>query len=274
MKAALIGIAGIAAIATLVVTPGYAADMSPPPPPAYKAPLPPAPTWTGCYIDGGIGYGLWNQDHTTNTFIPTLGAFTDTVSQTDGGRGWLGRVGTGCDYQVAPRWVIGVLGDYDFMDLTGTNSPLEVDGAGFPVNAPERESGAWYVGARVGYLVAPSVLSYASGGFTQTRFDAQTFQSNLGVPEGFGFPAQTYNGWFLGGGLETSLSDFIPGLPTGLYLRTEYRFSEYERVNLPEIFLASGVADGNVEHTRPTVQTVTTSVVWKFNWAAPAMAHW
>ncbi len=260
--------------AVAVAGSAFAADMSPPPP-AYKAPPPPAPSWTGCYIDGGVGYGLWNQDHTTTTtfFLPGPTIAT-SISQTDGGRGWLGRVGAGCDYQVAPRWVIGVLGDYDFMDLTGTNSPLEVDGGGFPINAPERESGAWYVGARVGYLVAPSVLSYVSGGFTQTRFDGQALQSNLGVPEGFGFPAQTYNGWFLGGGFETSLSDFIPGLPTGLYLRTEYRFSEYDRVDLPEIFLASGVADGNVEHTRPTVQTVTTSVVWKFNWAAPAMAHW
>ena len=22
-----------------------------------KAPLPPAPTWTGCYLDAGVGYG-------------------------------------------------------------------------------------------------------------------------------------------------------------------------------------------------------------------------
>jgi outer membrane immunogenic protein len=272
---ALIGIAGIAALAALAVTPGYAADMSPPPP-VYKAPPPPVSTWTGCYIDGGVGYGLWNQDHTTTTAFDTdtVTGLLTTVSQTDGGRGWLGRVGAGCDYQVAPRWVIGVLGSYDFMDLTGTNSPLEVDGAGFPVNAPEKENGAWYVGGRVGYLIAPSVLSYVSGGFTQTRFDAQTFQSNLGVPEAFGYPAQTYNGWFLGGGFETSLSDYIPGLPTGLYLRTEYRFSEYERIDLPEILLPSGVADGNVEHTRPTVQTVTTSLVWKLNWAAPVMANW
>jgi outer membrane immunogenic protein len=266
-----IGLAGIAAIAALIAAPAYAADMSPPPP-MLKAPPPPAPTWTGCYIDGGVGYGLWNQDHTTNTFFDTIG-FANTVSQTDGGRGWLGRVGAGCDYQVAPRWVIGVLGDYDFMDLTGTNSPLEVDGAGFPINAPEKESGAWYVGGRVGYLIAPSVLGYVDGGYTQTRFNAQTLQSNLGVPETFGYPAQTYNGWFLGGGYETSISDYIPGLPSGLYWRTEYRYSQYERTNLPEIFLASGLADGNFEHTRPSVQTVTSSLVWKWNWAASGV-HW
>lgn len=255
-----------ATIAGFALTAGsaMAADLGFP----FKAPpVPPAAiSWTGCYVDGGLGYGLWNQDHTTSTTFGG-GIPGTTISQTDGGRGWLGRAGAGCDYQVAPRWVVGVLGDYDFMDLTGTNSPLEVSGGGFPLSANEKETGAWYVGARIGYLLTPSILTYADAGYTEARFASQSLTTNLGVPIAFGYPAHTYDGWFLGGGTETALAGFIPGLPAGLFLRTEYRFSSYEGYDLPEIALATGAADGNIEHTRPYVQTITTGIVWRFNFS-------
>lgn len=265
---------GLVAIGALIAGPAMAADMGMPMK-APPAPAAPAVSWTGCYIDGGGGYGLWNQEHTTTTTFGALG-FLQTVNQTDGGNGWLGRVGAGCDYQFGSRWVVGVFGDYDFMDLKGTNSPLEVQGLGaggtapfFPINAVEKESAAWSVGPRLGYLVAPSVLTYVDGGYTQARFDAQSEVTNLGVPIGFGFPAHTYSGWFVGGGVETSISAYLPGLPSGLFLRTEYRFSEYQRTNLPEINQATGAPDLNFESTRPMVQTVVTSLVWRFNWGGP-----
>jgi hypothetical protein len=50
-------------------------------------------------------------------------------------------------------WLVGAFADYDFMDLNGN----------------EKESGAWAVGARIGYLVAPAILVYWNGGFTETR---------------------------------------------------------------------------------------------------------
>src|ERR1700692_3911181 len=97
----------------------FAADLGP----VYKAPAaplpaPPPPSWTGCYVDGGAGYGLWNIDHFSNPSID--GDFSTTT--TSGGRGWLGTVGGGCDYQFSPaigwgNWVVGVLADYEFMDL-------------------------------------------------------------------------------------------------------------------------------------------------------------
>jgi outer membrane immunogenic protein len=241
-----------------------AADMSMP----LKAPLAAPPSyyaWTGCYLDAGGGYGLWNQDHSAS------GPGFATATTTDGGRGWLGRFGAGCDYQLGgnfSRWVVGIFGDYDVMDLKGTNSTSLVDPvSGSPLTTNEKESGAWYVGGRIGYLITPSVFTYASAGYTETRFDAQTeFLTSSGAPNGFGFPAQTYQGWFLGGGTETSLGDFLPGLPRGLFLRSEYRFSTYDSRNLAEIATATGIADGNIENTRPYVQTITTSLVWRFNW--------
>jgi outer membrane immunogenic protein len=61
MKRIMIG----ATIAALIATPALAADMGAP---VYKAPLPapppvPVATWTGCYVNAGAGYGMFNQDH-------------------------------------------------------------------------------------------------------------------------------------------------------------------------------------------------------------------
>jgi outer membrane immunogenic protein len=268
-----IGLAGIAAIATLIAVPANAADMSPPPP-AYKAPLPPAPTWTGCYIDGGVGYGMWNQDHSV-----TNPAGVTTVTTTDGGRGWLGRVGGGCDYQFPisgfGNFVIGAFADYDFMGINGSNTPnefLTVGGITSPVTSNMHETDAWYAGGRIGYLPYPDLMAFFSGGWTGTRFtNSPQFLTFNGVADGFTYPgAFTVNGWFLGGGYEYR----VPwAWASGLYWRTEYRFAEYNKIDLAESSVTTGVLTGNVQHNQSFVQTVTTGLVWKLNWAAPG-AHW
>src|ERR1700728_4116013 len=64
----------------------FAADMPTPPPayaPVYKA-SPPAPTFTGRYIDGGVGYGVSNIDH-NGEILP--GGVPLTATTTSGGRG-------------------------------------------------------------------------------------------------------------------------------------------------------------------------------------------
>lgn len=247
MKSAL-----IASVTAVVLSTGsaLAAEMALP----LKAPPAPAPayTWTGCYIDAGAGYGLWNQDISS----PTPLAVGET---TYGGRGWLGRFGAGCDYQIAPSWVIGVLGDYDWADLHGVITPFPA------VGGEEKERGAWAVGGRIGYAITPSVLTYADAGFTEARFNGVNLAPIIGgLPIGTvgALPAHDYNGWFLGGGFETSLSSFLPGLPTGLFLRTEYRYADYQSANLS--YAIAGVP--LVAHVQPNVQTVTTSLVWRFNW--------
>src|SRR4051794_5308705 len=96
---------------TAVATSAIAADMP------VKAPAPaPAPVynWTGCYIKGGGGYGMWNQDSTG--FDRSIQTGTEIRT---GGRGWFGTVGAGCDLQVGERWVFGVFGDYDFSSIKG-----------------------------------------------------------------------------------------------------------------------------------------------------------
>jgi outer membrane immunogenic protein len=245
-----------------LVTGSMAADMrapmlmkAPPPPPSYS--------WTGCWVSGGVGYGLWNQDHSvTNLGVGVAG----TISTTDGGRGWLGRAGVGCDYQVSSSFVLGVFGDYDFMSLKGTNSPSEIIGIGgitFPLSANMTEDRAWAFGARIGYVVYPNLLTYVDGGYTQTRFTQTNLFANSGAPIAFGYPNYSVSGWFLGGGTEYQ----VPWAGfNGLFWRSEYRFATYNKTDQVEVSTITGVPDGNVLHSQAFVQTATTSLVFKFNW--------
>ena len=140
---------------------------------------------------------------------------------TSGGKGWFGTVGLGCDYQVISSIVIGAFGDWDFGDIKGEFSPAFQNIVG-----TESDKWSWAAGGRIGWLVTPTVLTYFTGGYTQTHFDVVNFNSlnfPLGGPAGLSLPANTYHGWFLGSGFEYAISF----LPTGFFLKSEYRYSTY-----------------------------------------------
>jgi outer membrane immunogenic protein len=232
-----------AAISAFIATPAFAADMrvkAPPP----RAPVPVATTWTGCYVNAGAGYGFFSEEH--HFSVPAAG--TTGEDQTAGGRGWLGTVGGGCDYRVNSNFVVGVLADYDFMDLRG-----HIDGLAGAFTGTEKESSAVAVGGRIGYLVTPQILAYINGGWSSTRFDTVTFNASIGgAATGVTLPAHTFNGGFIGGGTEVA----VQAVP-GLYWRNEYRYATYGSADLQ----FSGLA-GFSSHEARNVQTITTSLVW------------
>jgi len=254
----------LAAVASVVLAagPAVAADLARKVPAYIPPPAPPPPSFTGCYVNGGAGYGLWNIDHFSNPSID--GDFT--TETTSGGRGWLGRVGGGCDYQFGSgsgfwsNWVVGAFADYDFMDLH-KNLLLSCGcGAG-----EEKEKDAWAVGGRIGYLVTPNVFTYWNGGYTETRFDGINFIDTVDFDAVATTGSHTYHGWFIGGGTEISLSGlFGLPLPSGLFWRSEYRYSSFNSANLP--ITPTGSGSLGFENMKPFVQTITTSLVWKFNW--------
>ena len=157
---------------------------------------------------------------------------------------------------------MGAFADYDFMDLH-RNFQSSFGG----IAGEEKESNAWAVGGRIGYLVTPNVFTYWNGGYTQSRFDQINFSFTTSPFEPFGaIGAHTYNGWFIGGGTEIALAGlFGLPLPAGLFWRSEYRFSSFNSADLP-INTVVGVPTNFSEHMSPNVQTITTSLVYKFNW--------
>src|SRR5215468_6460843 len=105
---------GIVALGLMMLPgPAMAADLPTRPLP----PLVPVYSWTGCYVGGGGGYGVWNQDITpVNPLSPAVAISAGTTA---GGRGWFGTVQVGCDYQLSGNWVIGAFADWDFGSLRG-----------------------------------------------------------------------------------------------------------------------------------------------------------
>jgi outer membrane immunogenic protein len=241
------------AVALAMAAPAIAADL-PSRGPITKAPPPVAPigyNWTGCYVDGGGGYGMFNQDSFTNDGGDT------TSKVTNGGRGWFGTVGAGCDVQFG-SWVLGAFGNYDFAGLKGD---VVIPGAGDVVGR-EKQDSAWAVGGRLGYTLTPTILTYVNAGYTQARFSGVDFfsQTGSGAPTGLSIGAHTYSGWFVGSGFEYNLG-FMPGL----FWRTEYRFAQYNRDSLP--ILDGGALTGATLESDKTIQTIRSELVWRFNWS-------
>ena len=127
---------------------------------------------TGFYLNGGIGYGLWAAD--TTTVAPVTGLCVLCSPQRQGGKGYLGTVGAGYDWQFAPTWVAGVFGDFDISSIKGS---IQDQG---PANVGEiKQTSAWAAGARAGWLVTPAMLTYVNGGYSSARFSGVTMLSRL-----------------------------------------------------------------------------------------------
>jgi outer membrane immunogenic protein len=257
MKKLVLALSAVAAFSA----PALAADMAAKAPMMRAAPVAYAPSWTGCYVGGGGGYGMWNQENTGFFDGPPRVRVTDTT--TAGGRGYFGTVQAGCDYQFGGNFLVGAFGDYDFSSLTGKLNPPGLPGVG-----DEKMSSAWSVGGRVGYLITPSLLTYFSGGYTQATFDRTNF-SFFGAPIGQFVDKQTYTGFFLGTGDEYALS-FMPGL----FWKTEYRVSEFDTKRVPLLFTATGLPTGFSGDSRKWVQTIRSELTYHFNWGGPVVAQY
>jgi outer membrane immunogenic protein len=260
MKKILIALTAVAAFSA----PAFAADMAARMPvKAVAAPV--AYNWTGCYIAGGGGYGWYTAE---SRQVTQGGTFVSNQGDT-GGKGWMGQVGAGCDYQFAGpmgNWVVGLLGDYTFSDVKG-------DHLGAPGNSwvgQLKNDYSWAVGGRVGYLVNPTFLTYFNAGYTETHFKGAGYVSpTTGLPAttAFGLEGSTYQGWFLGSGFEYGIG-FLPGL----FLKTEYRYSEFNRKQLNVV--TSGGAVVASETVKPYTQSVISSLVYRFNWGGPVVAKY
>ncbi len=236
-----------------------AADMAP----AYRPVPPPAPapvnTWTGLYVGGGFGYAMWDTDTQLNQ-VGFVGGTTN-----NGGRGWLGEVGGGFDYQFAVATfnvVVGVFGDYDFGNVKGQFNGNAANGANSVFVGTEKEKSLWAVGGRAGWLVTPQILSYWTGGYTGTQFDGVTFTTTGASPAGaMSIPSHSYTGWFLGGGVEAQ-SSWFPGLS----FYTEYRYANYHDASLVVANSATVLGAASTLTVQPHVQTILTGMHYKFNW--------
>ncbi|WP_028346254.1 outer membrane protein [Bradyrhizobium murdochi] len=278
MKKVLLALTAVAAMTGSAV----AADLGARPYAKAPAPVAPVYNWTGFYIFGGAGGGLWAADSNVEStgvvggsgFFGGPAGTALTRDQRLGGSGWFGTVGIGYDWQFNGRWVAGVFADGQFGDIRGSLSdPFS------GVEGREKLRTSYAAGVRLGYLVAPNVLSYVNAGYSGSEWSGSNLSTLAagGGPTVFTTPSFRRDGWFIGGGVENNLDIFGITAP-GWFMKTEYRSAFYDRISLPETFApASGFAGptGTAVTFKPWVQTISTSLVYRFNWSgAPVSARY
>ena len=232
-----------------------------------KAPVMPEPVmnWTGFYIFGGAGGGVWDANNGTFNNITGVPL---TVSQKNGGDGWLGTAGAGYDWQFNSNWVAGIFADGQFGSLKGSIGGISNGG---PVVGSENMRDTWAAGVRLGYLIAPNVYSYVNGGFTESFWSGSSLNNMVTGVQVITTPSFNRNGWFVGGGFENNLNIFGISAP-GWFMKTEYRAASFNTANLVESN-AAGLTQATVTF-KPFVQTISTSLVYRFNWGGPLVAKY
>jgi outer membrane immunogenic protein len=261
MKKVLLALTAVAAMTGAASAADLAAR------PYAKAPAPiVAPSWTGFYIFGGGGGGLWAADEHVQT---TVGAIPLTIDQRQGGSGWFGTVGLGYDWQFNSTWVAGLFADGQFGSIKGT---IQDPVAG--ITGQQKLETSWAVGARLGWLIAPNVLSYVNGGYSGAHFGGTSFTDLAGAPAGIHLDGYNRNGWFIGGGVENNLNIFGITSP-GWFMKTEYRSAFYNTRTANELSDATGLPTGirDVRFNNWN-QTISTSLVYRFNWTGPVVAKY
>lgn len=215
----LILLSGAAAIG--IAASAYAADL--PTKAAPFAAVPTAPSWTGFYLGGNIGYLVQhNSSSLTNftdfTVVPsTTNPQTGTASATS----FTGGVQAGFNWQVAPSWVVGFEGDWNWADPSdnlcrGTTGGAECSdtGTGF-LSMSEKTDWLATARGRLGW-VWNSVMIYGTGGAAWASVKT-TLTANctlIGCGAGGLVPnvtsssfTDTKTGWVAGLGAEAMLGD-------------------------------------------------------------------
>ncbi len=209
---------GIVAVAAMIGTPVFAADM------AVKAP-PPAPTpswsWTGFYVGGNGGYG-WRDSTVTfgpndfTAFQVTCGGLAGSTCpppSSFGISGGLGGLQAGYNWQTAQRWLVGLEADFDWSRIqgTGTSNFLIMPNILPPgtSNFTASETIRWFstARARVGYLPVTNLLVYATGGLAWGGVQQNMALNNVGLANQGNNPGNSFNCGF--GGVGTGPNCFL-----------------------------------------------------------------
>lgn len=240
--------------AVAMSTSAWAADM-----PLKNLPVKvkaPTFTWTGPYVGLALG-GKWGDARWTTTSTSDLGGTIVDASSPDTFRPAAFRVGgyAGYNWQAQP-WVYGLEVDIAYADGKTTHTGLPGCAiqcvTGFP--GPGVDTSSVKLGwdasarARLGYLVRPDMLLFATGGVAwqsvETTGVCQHSVTDPACTVAAGAPLDTQTnrkiltGWTVGLGLEAHLSG-------NWLLRGEYRYADFGTMHGVFGFGAAGVPAGS-----------------------------
>jgi outer membrane immunogenic protein len=268
-------VAGVLALTTLG---SLAADLPARKSPQTPPPPSPLPVWTGFYagLNAGYSWSASNGIATSTTALSPLpylddgaydyGAYAATAALSASGRasapmsGFIGGGQLGYNYQFNSSFVAGFETDLQgsgakggggFLNAAHEPSAIHVDKCSDGISLCRddtfssisiRRSVNWLgtVRGRLGYLVTPSLLAYATGGFAYGGVSVRSDFANawtpttpapyggwaedIGSPGGIGAFSRTLAGWTAGGGLEWMV---LPGVS----VKAEYLYYNLGAVN-------------------------------------------
>ncbi len=217
----------VAASATALAKPHH-----PPPPP--PPPPPPSFNWTGYYVGGNLGYsfGWANSSYSSAAF----GGFGIPSSLLAGQQldGFIGGAQVGYNWQANNAWVYGLETDFQGSTEKGTGN----FGANYFFDFPAGFSsfgGAvttkilWFgtVRGRLGFLVTPDTLLYATGGLAYGGIKSAGTVTDTHAPATWAFGGTTTNiGWTVGAGVEGA----VPNTSAWTW-KVEYLYIDFGSVN-------------------------------------------
>jgi outer membrane immunogenic protein len=196
------------------------------------------PVWTGVYV--GAAFGVDTLLDRAN-----VSAGNGSALNFDGlaGRGPLGSIYGGVDYQIIPKALVGVLAEVSYGGLD-SNTAAALPGASATFSSHADLS--WAALFRAGVLPRPSTLLYVVGGYA-----GQNLQTNATAQVGNAFAnfsqSTTFNGWTVGAGIESKLQG-------GWSTKLEYRYSQYGQQTLP----------GTMISLSPSTQAIRLGLAYKF----------
>jgi outer membrane immunogenic protein len=174
----------------------------------------PGYNWSGVYIGGNIGYGWGRSSDSAGLSPGGPPVFTDTLRSTMNGIVGGGQIGYNSQMQ---NWLWGLEADFQGTGQSSSHSftcptgvctaatallpflPPTIPGAAVAITARKQLDFFGTVRGRLGILVVPTVLIYATGGLAYGQVD--TNSSLAGAAR-----AQNYNpGYVIGGGVEAAI---------------------------------------------------------------------
>ncbi len=155
--------------------------------------------FSGLYFGGQVGYDSYKADYNVGGISGDFGL-----------DGIQGGIFAGYNFRM-DNFVLGLEGQFGLSDADSTFS----DGID-TITTRAKES--YSLTARAGALITDSTLAYVHGGWVKTKFK---------ISDGFVSDSGRLDGWKLGVGLETLISETVS-------LRAEYAYSDYENTGIIE----------------------------------------
>ncbi len=247
--------------------------------PAYVPP-PPILSWTGFYVGVNAGGAWGNLDPRTSTVYSDEGYFAETsaaavnaVGQPAGrASGFTGGGQIGYNWQLNSL-VVGLESDFDYLHAHANESGSAVypDYAPsvFNVSSSSTVDWLWTLRPRLGFLVVPNLLVYATGGLALSEVHSGfQFTDDYSGASAAGSLSGTRIGWTVGGGVEYALTQ-------NWSIKAEYLYADLgRRTTTTDNLIAYGgeysfPASAFTHSVDPRINIARVGVNYKFDFLAP-----